>query len=160
MAEIFNPKQIFEIAAKIKENGSRLYEILERNAGDEELKAMWASLRKYESIHQKVFQEMTASADEYIVYEMSASEYNPYLREIIPNYRHTQEVTAKKIRELFSSPLEAVEHSIYVKIESILAYSALKEYILPVKLDMLNKITGDEKRFLAQLTSLKKHLKE
>ncbi len=158
MQASFDPKQILLIASRVKDNSARLFETLERGTQEENLKSLWATLRQDSQIHHKVFQEMAANVDEYIVYEMVAGEYNPYLRDIAPNYTQTQELIVKKTRELFSSNLEAVEFAIYVKIESILAYSALKEYILPAKLDVLNKIIGDDKKILAKLTTIKKQL--
>jgi rubrerythrin len=160
MPEAFNPQQILKIAARVKENGVRLFETLGRYARDGEFKVLWMSLRSEDEAHAKLFQEMAANVDDYIVYEMVAGEYNAYLRDIVPNYTYTQDLIGKKTRDLFNTTLEAVEFAIYIKIESILALSSLKEYMLPEKLDMLNKIIGDEKKFLARLTALKRQLQK
>lgn len=160
MAEVFDPKQILEIAAKVKENSERLFEVLERTTTHEELKALWAQLRKDAEVKAKVLGQMAQNISEYFVYEMVSGEYNSYLREIAPNYNYTQELIARKARELFPTSLEAIEFVIYVKIESVLAYSALKDYTLPNKLDMLNTLIGDEKRLMLRLTSIKKQFRQ
>jgi len=66
----------------------------------------------------------------------------------------------QKIEEGFSSDIEAVEFGISVEKESILTYSALREYVLDDKKEALDKIIGEEKKHLISLVVLKDSLKK
>lgn|SRR3989338_3430565 len=157
MTEHFNPQKVLETALKVKESSKKLYEALSLKSAENQ-KRLWNYLSQDSELHGKVFKEMFQDGEAYVVYELSSGEYDPYLGEIIPSFRHTQETIVKKTRELFTSDLEAVEFALSVTIESILVYSALKNYIVPDKLDIFNKIIGDEKKHLAKLNLVKKDL--
>jgi len=158
MTEHFNPQKVLEIALKVKESSQKLYQALSSKTADSQLKSLWDHLGQDSEFHSKVFKEMCQDIESYVVYELSAGEYDPYLSEIIPGFRYTQETVGKKTKELFATDLEAVEFAIYVVIELILVYSALKNCIVPDKLDIFNKIIGDEKRHLTKLNLAKRNL--
>jgi len=158
MPEQFNPQKILEIAAEVKENSAKLFEALERKTLSAELRNLWGYLKEDSQIHCKVFKEMCADPESYIVYEITSGEYNLYLKEVIPSFHYAQEAIVKKTKGSFERDLEAVEFAIYVVIESTLAYATLKDYILPLKLDLFNKIVGDEKKHLAKLNLAKRKL--
>jgi len=159
MPERFDAGEILKIAVQVKESSCNLYEAIKDKGKDQNLKNLWAYLKEESQVHAKVFKEMVADLEDYIVYQLISEEYNQYLRELTPSYEHAQKLIEKKTKELFDSDLEAVEFGIYIAIESILAYSTLKEHIIPEKLDLLNTIIGDEKRSLARLSAFKKQLK-
>jgi len=157
MTEHFEPQKVLEIALKVKESSKKLYEALSlKSTGS--LKNLWDYLSQDSELHSKVLKEMTQDSEAYVIYELSSGEYDAYLGEIIPSFRYTQEIIVRKTRELFVSDLEAVEFAIYITIESILVYSALKNYIVPDKLDIFNKIIGDEKKHLTKLNLAKRDL--
>jgi len=157
MTEHFEPQKVLEIALKVKESSKKLYEALSLKSSGS-LKNLWDYLSQDSELHSKVLKEMTQDSEAYVIYELSSGEYDAYLGEIIPSFRYTQEIIVRKTRELFVSDLEAVEFAIYVTIESILVYSALKNYIVPDKLDIFNKIIGDEKKHLTKLNLVKRDL--
>lgn len=158
MPEQFNPQKILEIAAKVKENSTKLFEALEQRTLSAESRGLWSYLKEDSRIHCKLFQEMCLDPESYVVYEIASGEYNLYLKEVIPSFHYAQEAVVKKTKELFEGDLAAVEFAIYLAIESILAYSSLKDYILPLKLDLFNKLIGDEKKHLAKLNLAKRKL--
>jgi len=98
---------------------------------------------------------MLDKCGEYVVYEFNPGEYDAYLSAIASSYVFTQELIAKKTKELFSSDLEAIEFGIYVEKESILIYSALSEYMVADKKPVLDKVISEEKKHLGQLFSLR-----
>jgi len=159
MANIFNPQEILRIAIKVEESGKNLYRALENKAKQEKLKSMWGYLKEQEELHRKVFLQMLENVGDYIVYEFSPGEYETYLGAIASGYIFTQELIEKKTKELFGSDLEAIDFGIYVEKESILTYSALKEYVLTQKHPVLDKVIEEEKKHLGQLTLLKDSLK-
>jgi rubrerythrin len=61
----------------------------------------------------------------------------------------------EKTRVLFNSDLEAVEFGIYIEKDSILVYSAFKEYIITAKQHILEKVINEERNHLVRLVNLK-----
>jgi rubrerythrin len=155
MANILSPQEILKIAIKVEEEGKNLYHILEEKAKDEQLKEVWRYLKEQEEAHRQVFQEMLDKSGEYIVYEFSPGEYDAYLNAIASSYVFTQGLIERKTKEPFTSDLDAIEFGIYVEKESILVYSALKEYVLADKQPVLDKVISEEKKHLTQLMSLR-----
>jgi len=160
MINTFNPQEIVKIAINIEESGKKLYQSLEGKAKDKKLKLMCKYLKEQEEIHRQIFQEMLDNVGEYIIHEFSSGEYEAYLRAIATEYIFTQEVISGKVKEGFGSDLEAVEFGIFVEKESILTYSALREYVLTGKQAILDKVIDQEKKHLSDLIALKDSLKK
>jgi len=160
MGNTFNPQEIVKIAINIEENGKKLYEALEGKAKDKKLKLMWKYLKEQEESHRKIFQEMLDNIEEHIVHEFSPGEYEAYLRAIATEYVFTQEIVDGKVKEGFRSDLEAVEFGIFVEKESILTYSALREYMLAGKGSILDKVIDQERKHLVDLIDLKDLLRK
>lgn len=158
MSNEFNPQEILRIAIKVEENGKKLYETLGKKATDNAIKNMWAYLKDQEEIHRKTFQEILDKTGDYIVYEFSSGEYEAYIRAIASGYIVTEELVQKKIKEGFNSDLEAIDFGIYIEKESILTYSALKEYVITQKQPILDKVIDEERSHLVKLTALKDKL--
>ena len=159
MENNFSPQEILNIAIKVEENGKTLYGSLEKKAKHDDLKALWRYLKEQEEIHRKVFQEMLDNAGDYLVYEVNPGEYQAYLRAIASEYIFTQELVEKKIKEGFSSDIEALNFGIGIEKESILTYSALREYITIDKQSVLDKVIDEEKWHLAKLSALRDSFK-
>jgi len=155
MANIFSSQEILRIAVKVEENGRGLYGALESNTKKGKMQEVWKYLKEQEEMHRKVFQEMLDNTGDYIVDEFNPGEYNAYLKAVASGYIITQELIEKKTKQLFSSELEAVEFGIYVEKESILTYSALRDYVLKKKQSVLGKVIDEEKKHLVQLTLIK-----
>ena len=160
MRNTFNPQEIVKIAINIEENGKQLYGALEGKAKDRKLRIMCKYLKEQEEVHRKIFQEMLDNIEEYIVHEFSPGEYEAYLEAIAAEYIFTQEIIKGKLEKGFRSDLEAVEFGIFVEKESILTYSALREYMLIDKKAVLDKIIDEERKHLIDLIVLKDFLKK
>ena len=160
MKNAFNPQEIVNIAINIEENGKKLYEILETKAKDQKLKAVCKYLKEQEEIHLKFFQEMLGNIGDYVIHEFSPGEYEAYLRAIASEYILTQEIIRGKIKEGFHSDLEAIEFGIFVEKESILTYSALRDYVLAGKKEVLDKVINEERKHMTDLIALKNLLKK
>ena len=158
MKNNFNPQEIVKIAINIEESGKKLYQSLEGKAKDRKLKLICKYLKEQEELHRQTFQEMLDNIGEYIVHEFGPGEYEAYLRAIATEYIFTQEVINRKIKQGFSSDLEAVKFGILVEKESILTYSALREYMLAGKGAVLDKVIGEEKKHLTDLIGLRDSL--
>jgi rubrerythrin len=154
-SNILSPQEILKIAIKVEENGKKLYGILEEKAKDEEIKKIWRFLKEQEEEHRKVFQKMLENVGEYIVYEFSPGEYEAYLKAIASMYVFAPQLIEEKTKTLFKSDLEAVEFGIYIETDSILVYSAFKEYVMNSKQHILEKVINEERNHLVRLVNLK-----
>ena len=160
MANIFSPQEILRIAIKVEENGKKLYEMLEKKTSDKDARETWKYLKDQEELHRKTFQDMLDNVGDYIVYEFSPGEYDAYIKAIAAGYVFTEALTEKKTKEGFKSDLEAIDFGIYIEKESILTYSALREYVIAEKQPVLNKVIDEEKNHLVKLIILKDKLKK
>jgi len=155
MTNIFSPQEILRIAVKVEERGKKLYEALEKKSSDKKIIDLWKYLKEQEEIHRKVFQGMLDKAGDYIVSELTPGEYGAYIRAIGASYIFTEELIEKKIKESFASDLEAIDFGLHIEKESILTYSALREYMLADKWPVLDKVIAEEKEHLIKLTVLR-----
>ncbi len=156
MAEIFSPQDILRVAINVEENGMNLYEKLAEAAKEDKIKEVWKYLQEQEEIHRKIFQDMLDNVGDYVVYEFTKGEYDAYLKAIASEYIITQDLIEKKVKELFNSDEEAIDFGIYIEKQSILTYSALKDYMQAAKQEILDKVIEEEKKHLSQLHMLKK----
>ncbi|MBN2119497.1 MAG: ferritin family protein [Candidatus Omnitrophica bacterium] len=158
MAEQISPQEILKIAIKVEENGEKLYQALEAKAKDRKLKDLWKYLAGQEEEHRKVFSRMLDNITDYIVYEFSPGEYQAYLKAIAASYVFTQGLVEKKINQGFRSDIEALDFAISIEKESILVYTALKDYVITAKQEILDRVINEEKSHFTQLSSLKQSL--
>jgi len=159
MSDSFSPDEILKIAVNVEKNGQKLYADLESKATDPKIKEIWGYLKEQEIKHQQIFEEMLSNQEQYLVKEVIKGEYAGYLRAIASEYIVTQGLIEKKVKEDFSSDLEAINFGIYIEKESILAYSSLKEYIVIARQAVLDKIINEEKQHLEKIVILKESLK-
>lgn len=160
MANIFSPQEILRIAIKVEENGNKLYAALETKAKEKKLKDTWGFLKEQEEVHRKTFQEMLDKTGDYIVDEFNPGEYAAYIRAIASEYIFTPQLIADKIDEGFEGDKEAIDFGIKIEKESILTYSALREYIFTEKQPIVEKVIDEEKNHLVKLTLLKDQMKK
>ncbi|MFA6281006.1 MAG: ferritin family protein [Candidatus Omnitrophota bacterium] len=160
MTNIFSPQEILRIAVKVEEKGKKLYEILEKKSSDKKVTNLWKYLKEQEEIHRKTFQDMLDGIGDYVVAEVTPGEYGAYIKAIASGYIFTVELMEKKINESFASDLEAVEFGLYIEKESILTYSALREYITLEKQPVLDKVIVEEKEHLIKLMLLRGEIKK
>lgn len=158
MAETFSTQEILRIAVNVENNGEKLYAVLENQAADKRIKELWQYLKVQEQYHCEFFQRMLDNLEDFVVPEYGPGEYAAYLRAIASTYIFTQGLIEEKISQLFNSDMEAVEFGIKIEQESILVYSALKEYMTTDKQPLLNEVIDQEKKHLIDLTLLKAEL--
>ena len=158
MERNFSIQEILKVAIGVEENGSKLYQIMERNAQDEKTKRMWVYLKEQEKEHAGIFQGMLDKVGDSTVDFSPDEQYSAYIKAVASEFILTQEVMAKKVDEEAGSTLEAIEFAIQVEKDSILTYSALKEYVLTKNQDVLDKIIIEERQHLAELVQLKDQL--
>jgi rubrerythrin len=158
MADTFSPQEILKVAIEIEINGRRLYDALEKKSKDEKVRGVWRYLKEQEEEHRKTFQEMLDNVGDYIVYEFSAGQYQAYIKAIAASYVFTTKLIQRRMLEGFSYDIEAIDCAIQIEKESILTYTALKDYVQSAKQQVLNKVIDEEKKHLVTLNGLKETL--
>ncbi len=158
MEKIFSPAEIIRIAVNVETNGQKLYARLEEKTANEQVKNIWRYLKDQEKRHREIFQRMLEAVDTYIVNDYSPGEYSAYLRALAAEYIITQERIEQKTKELFASDIEAVNFGIFIEKESILAYTALRDYVKPQQQKHIDNVIAEEKKHLANLCSIKRNL--
>jgi rubrerythrin len=160
MEKNWSPQEILDIALKVEENGENLYARLEEKTDNEKLKNVWKFLKEQEIGHQSKFKDMLEKAGDYIVNDFGSGEYSDYLRAIASLYIFTPKLIKQKTQELFQTDLKAIDFGLQIEKESILVYTALKEYVLSDKKELLNDIIDEEKKHVVVLSELRKTLED
>ena len=151
----FNPQEILRIAIEVEEGGFNFYQSLESKTKNEKIKNICRDLKEQEKEHKKTFEDMLDNISDYIADDYSPGEYTAYLKAIASEYIFTQRLTAQKIKEGFDDDLAAIEFAIYIEKESILTYTALKEYALTGDQPAINSLIDQERKHLVDLIALK-----
>jgi len=159
MGETLGPREILEIAVHVEEHGEHLYEAFEKKAENETLKLMWCFLKEQEILHRKIFSDMIQEALEK-AFDYGTGEYSDYFNTVSDNYIFTQKLVEQKKHEFFSSDLEAVEFGIYIEKESILTYTALKDYLPIQQQAIVDKVIKEEQDHLVRLSKIRNGLKK
>ena len=160
MDKNFNVSEILRIAVNVEKAGQKLYSVLETKAGNEDLRQTWRYLKEQEEEHQRIFQEMLDNIGDYIVEDFSPGEYDAYLSGTAQSYIFSQKLIEEKVKQEFSSDLEAVEFGISIEKDSILTYTAFKEAVKPEKKEAIDNVINEEKKHFVKLSALRKILKE
>ncbi|MFH1092595.1 MAG: ferritin family protein [Candidatus Omnitrophota bacterium] len=160
MGNKWSPQEILDIALRVEENGEHLYAKFEEETENETLKNVWKFLKEQEIGHQSKFKDMLNSAGDYMVNEFGTGDYDAYLEAIASTYIFTPEMISEKTEELFASDQDAIDFGLQIEKESILVYTALKEYVPNNKQKILDGIIKEEKKHVVVLTEFKKTLKD
>jgi len=160
MQEKWSPQEILKIAEKVERHGQNLYASLEVKSVDEKIKTVWNYLKEQEITHQQIFSDILASDDNFKIDEFGTGEYDAYMEAIASEYIFTPQLIEEKINTECVSNIEAIDFALGIEKESVLVYTALKDYVKEDKLYILDKIIDEEKRHVVELTRLKQILKQ
>ena len=160
MEKGFSPQEILRVAVQVEEKGKKLFGILEEQAENIKLKAVWKYLKEQEIVHCEIFQDMLDNMSDYIVDDFSPGEYDAYMKAIAMDYILTPEIIDAKSKESFASDLDAVDFGIFIEKQSILTYNAFREFIQNDKQHVLDRIIEEEKKHFMRLVSLRDMIKE
>jgi rubrerythrin len=158
MDQNFNPQEILKIAINVEKNGRKLYLALAQAAQEPQIKKVWDYLAEQEQKHQQRFQHILDNLKQYLYYDYNPGEYDTYLRAIASEYIFTQHLVEEKLNKEFTSNLEAINFGIYIEKDSIITYSALREFMVTEKQEALEEIIAQEKEHLTQLIDLRQSI--
>ncbi|MFH1063350.1 MAG: ferritin family protein [Candidatus Omnitrophota bacterium] len=156
----WSPQEILKIAIKVELNGQQLYSCLESDSEDIKIKQIWNFLKQQEIVHRQIFEDMLAKDGSLIVHEFGTGEYDAYMKAIASEYIITLKIIEEKLKTKFASDLAAVDFALSIEKESVLVYTALKNYVTEDKQHILDKIIDEEKKHIVQLIKLKRLVKK
>jgi len=159
VSQQYSAQELLKISVSVENNGKKLYEKLENKTGDAKLKALWKYLKDQESEHAAKFQGMLDAIGDSAVKGVDEREYEAYFSAIASLYVFSQSVIKKAIDGDFKTDREAVEFAIGIEKDSILTYSALREYLRLDKQGGLEKIIREEQKHLIDLLAVKQRVK-
>ena len=162
MAYYFNANEMFEMAIRIEENGTRFYRKAAGLQSDSSNRQMLEKLAIMEDHHQTVFREMRkglSEADKTATVFDPQNEASQYLSAMADAHGGEGSPTAADSLSGKESIAEIVDIAIGLEKESILFYIGLKDMIPPqYGQEKLEKIIKEEQKHVVQLNALRRKL--
>jgi rubrerythrin len=158
MSIAFSASELINIAIGIERRGITFYDIMAKSTDDEAAREIFQNLADMEREHILIFQDMLGEADKYKLPETRHEEYADYLQALVDSAVFTDDAITSEMATQADSDIKAVELGINAEKDSLLFYYQMKEIMPQPALTMINRIIGEEKSHLHQLTEIKKKL--
>ena len=155
MALMFDPREVFEIAVRIEENGERFYREMMKKIDDEGVQELFSFLADEEVKHRQFYRSVLEKAEPFEPEENYPGEYFDYLHSYASGVIFNQETFEKKLKEI-GDAASALDFAIGVEWDSIHFYQELKGLVPASRRDSLDRIVAEERRHFVKLTKLKK----
>jgi len=155
--EIFNVKEIFQIAIRIEENGERFYLNAVKLTDDITTKGLFKLLAEEEKKHKEVFSKLLSSMTKDINFDSYPDDYIDYLQTYVNNTIFNLDKIKEdmsKIKDVSS----ALDFAIQRELDSILYYQEIKRVIPENQHDKLDRIIDEERKHYKDLTKLRNNL--
>lgn len=158
MGLMFDPREVFQIAVRIEENGERFYRELAGRLDDDEVQELFSFLADEEVRHRRFYEGILGKSEPFEPEESYPGEYFAYLRAYASNVIFSQETFEKKLGEIRSA-VEALDFAIGVEWDSIHFYQELKGLVPESRRSQLDDVVAEERRHFVKLTKLKEERK-
>ena len=155
MGLMFDPREVFQIAVRIEENGERFYREMAGRIDDEDVRSLFAFLADEEVRHQQFYQAVLEKAEPFEPEENYPGEYFDYLRSYASGVIFSQDAFEKKLGEIRDAGA-ALDFAIGVEWDSIHFYQEIKGLVPKARREQLDAIVAEERRHFVKLTKLKK----
>jgi len=155
MGLMFDPREVFQIAVRIEENGERFYREMVGRIGDEEVKTLFLFLADEEIRHRRFYESILETAEPFEPEESYPGEYFDHLRSYASGVIFSQEAFEKKLDEIRDAGA-ALDFAIGVEWDSIHFYQELKGLVPESRREQLDEIVAEERRHFVRLTKLKR----
>lgn len=162
MAYAFNAGEMFDLAIRIEENGSRFYRRAAQLQSDPQNRSMLEKLATMEDHHKSTFEKMKNQISEA---EKTATVFDPldesaqYLIAMADSHGGEGSPAVADSLTGKESIKEIVDIAIGLEKESILFYLGLKDFVPPnFGLEKLDGIISEERRHIAQLSGVRRKL--
>ena len=158
MAITFSGSELINIAIGIEQRGIAFYDIMAKSTESAGVRDIFQYLTDMERTHIDIFEGMLGKSDKYQIPETYAEEYSGYLQALVDNAVFTDDAITSEMATRASSDIEALELAIRAEKDSILFYYGMKEVLPQPAQSMVDKIIGEEKSHLREISELKKKL--
>ena len=158
MSIYFSISELINISIGIEKRGIAFYDIMAKSIENTIARQVFQNLADMEREHIQIFQDMLGEADKYQPPEGYGEEYTAYLQALVDSAVFTDEMITSEMVTKADSDIEALELAIGAEKESILFYYEMKGLIPQRAQTMVDKVIGEEKSHLRQLSELKKKL--
>lgn len=155
MGLMFDPREVFQIAVRIEENGERFYREMAGRIDDEEVRSLFAFLADEEVRHQQFYQAVLEKAEPFEPEENYPGEYFDYLHSYASGVIFSQDAFEKKLGEIRDAGA-ALDFAIGVEWDSIHFYQEIKGLVPKARREQLDAIVAEERKHFVKLTKLKK----
>lgn len=160
MPTVFSANELLDIATGIERRGITFYDVMAKSTDNEETRAVFEDLVEMEREHLRIFEDMLVEISQFEPPEPAPEETHEYIRALIDEAVFTDDLITSEMAGQADSDIKALELAIGAEKDSVLFYYELKEMI-PLRLaPLVNRIIGEEKKHLSQLTAIKKNLSE
>lgn len=154
MGLMFDPREVFQIAVRIEENGERFYRELGARLDDAGVKELFSFLADEEIRHRRFYEGILSKSEPFEPEESYPGEYFQYLHSYAAGVIFSQEAFEKKLEEI-SDAVEALDFAIGVEWDSIHFYQELKGLVPESRRGQLDDVIAEERRHFVKLTKLK-----
>ena len=158
MGIFFSGSELMDIAIGIEQSGAAFYDSLAKSAKNEASRGIYEYLAGEEKKHIEIFQGMLASITDYRLPETYTEEYDLYLKSLVDSAVFTDDQAAREMAQRVASDAEAIQIALGAEKDSILFYTNLRDLVRRSDCEVVDKIIGEEKSHLTQLSELKKSL--
>lgn len=155
MGLLFDPREVFQIAVRIEENGERFYREMAEKIDDADVRRLFTFLAEEEVAHRRFYEGLIAEAEPFEPEESYPGEYFDHLRSYAEGIIFSQEKFEEKMKEI-EDPSAALDFAIGVEWDSIHYYQELKGLVPESRRGQLDAIVAEERRHFVKLSRLRR----
>jgi rubrerythrin len=157
----YSAKEVLDMALRIEENGEFFYSLAAEAAKTDKVKELFTFLHKEEMQHTRCFKALIKEAGT----EKTPDKLDPYLEEaylylnaLADSEVFTDADEGAEFAQKIKSEEEAIDYAIKAEKDALLFYYEISNFIREKDRVVLDKIVGEEKKHLQQLTNIKNEL--
>ncbi|NQT48047.1 MAG: ferritin family protein [Chloroflexi bacterium] len=158
MSVFFSGRELVDIAVGIERRGVAFYDTLVDSTKDARAKDIYRNLADQEREHMETFGNMLGSVSDYSLPETYSEENDAYLKALVDSTIFPDDQVVREMAQKVSSDAEAIQIAIGAEKESILFYMEMRDLVRRSDREVVNKIIGEERSHLRQLSGVKKGL--
>ena len=159
MAELFEVKELVEIAVEDERTGVAFYARLANRARDAELQRTFADLAEQERYHQKRFERMLADLGGHKPREQYPGEYMAYLRTLTNERAFPDEATAMKMADQCPDDAAAIALASRFERDTLMLMHEMRSLVPQRDKAIVDELTREEQAHLVTLAQARRRLK-
>jgi rubrerythrin len=159
MSQISIGKEFLEVAIEIEKNGRSFYEVIARQDRSKEVRDVFARLAVREKEHENTYREIMNRLGGYNPRQQYAGEHDQYISQLANSSIFTAEQARRILTKKTMTDIEAIEFGINLEKDSILFYSEIRGMVPLQDQELIDIITGEEKKHLSEFIYMANNLR-